>query len=237
MESFFYLLIENMKIKNSRRRVAIGLAISERPNKKILNLIHSINFFIGKLHGYELLIISCSPYIDLKLIPNHISLNDSPLLYDFSRYHSILSEAELLDSDILFAFNDTLAIGRKLNFGLYVFIFIALMSMLHRRFKKYQLWAPVDSNQSCSWVSPYFFIGNVEYLRTLNFTNWIKSKSCVSKGDRRGMVDWVNCGWRRSEVSTIRQKKIKYKTLLLERTLVSESDIKKVYINFLDLAS
>ncbi len=221
-----------MTIKNKKKRIVIGLAIDETPNQQVLLLINRINYFIGKLLDFNVLIISSSPFFENKFKCPYISLNDDPSLFDFSRYNNILSAEPLKDTDVIFAFNDTLANGRKLNEGLYLFIFFGLVSLLYSRPGNYQIWAPVDSSQNCSWICPYFFIGNVGFLRTLNFIDWNLSKSLISKSDRRLMAKWTAVGWRRATKSTLHQKKIKYKTLLLERTLVGADDISKVVCKF-----
>ena len=65
---------------------------------------------------------------------------------------------------IVFAFNDTLGNGRKLNLPLMLFI---IQNINNIKKNKYDICCPIDSNARDFWICPYFFLGKISSIKTL----------------------------------------------------------------------
>ena len=206
-------------------KIFIGLALNENINNPALRAISIIIKFVKYFFYYDVTVLVpigiCLPSLQC----SHIKYSDDDSLFDFSRYRRMLSLEALNDNDILFAFNDTLGSGRKLNSGLLIYIFMAFFLLLSNQFSRYRIFAPLDSDEHGLWVCPYFFIGKVSYLRTLNFSNWIIARGQIEKRMRYRLVEWLKIGWRGAKYTTFKQKRTKYKTLILERNLISSTEL------------
>ena len=137
-------------------------------------------------------------------------------LFDFSRYFSSLNKVKD-DTSIIFAFNDTLGNGRKLNLPL---IFFIISSIYCVKKNKYDICCPIDRSKKDYWICPYFFIGNLKSLKNLNWTNYQKSLKRLSKIQIQELHKWLENGWRRAQKATQKQKETKFLTLVLEKTLL-----------------
>jgi hypothetical protein len=208
------------------KRIIIGLALDRNFNKDVFYSIKRIISLLSCIFNFDVIFLVPSKLINLPTgnFKNFIYSDDSSL-FDFSRYSRMLSVDHLRDDDIFFAFNDTLGSGRKFNTGLRLYLFIVFFILLNDKYQKYRFFAPVDKDNCDSWICPYFFIGKVNYLKTLNFCNWRYACIKTSKLTRLNLIVWLNLGWRRASSSSLEQKKIKYKTLLLERRLIEPNDI------------
>lgn len=216
----------------NKPKIIIGLALNKNINSAAWRFV--------------LIIIKCAKYYfkcDVSILtPINISLPslqcevikypDDGSLFDFSRYNRMLSLRTLSDNDIFIAFNDTLGSGRKLNTGLRIYIIIALYILLSDRFPRYRFFAPVDSDEYNLWVCPYFFVGKVAFLRTLNFSNWIAARGHIEKSTRYRLVEWLKVGWRGAQNTTCKQKRTKFKTLILERNLINSTELSKFSFMF-----
>ncbi len=204
-------------------KFAIGLALNEPLNHKCINKLKNLIQFVTRYLSFEVIVIAPNNLL-LPKIPNtycyFTTYDDDDSLFDFSRYHRILSLSELKENDILFAFNDTLGNGRKFNFGLYIYLLMALFLLLNDKRKKYNILAPLDSDSNGIWLCPYFFIGRVEFLRSLNFNDWTSAYKLICKPVRRSIVMWLNFGWRHSRTASKQQRNTKFKTLILERAIL-----------------
>ncbi len=145
-------------------------------------------------------------------------------LFDFSRYYSGLSCVKNKNS-IVFGFNDTLGNGRKLNIPLFIFI---LTSILFIKKNKIEISCPIDSDKKNTWICPYFFIGKIETLKSLNWINHKKGIQYLDDFEINQIKSWIKNGWRRSLTATEDQKYKKYLTLILERALLKEKRYLKI---------
>ena len=104
------------------KHLYVVAATQYRPNKKqefILDLLNII--FFKKIN-----VLINQDFSDLYIKNNnYISIKMEDSLFDFSRYESSLKLINDPNS-VIFAFNDTLGNGRKLNFFLYLFIIISI---------------------------------------------------------------------------------------------------------------
>ena len=213
----------------------IGLALNYPLNRicndKIINLIK----LLSQIFAFEVIIIGPS-HLKPIFIPERrykfIVYEDDKSLFDFSRYNAILNQCNINNNDILFAFNDTLGNGRKFNIGLFLYLIIAFFLLFTDKKKKFNIFAPFDRDQKNSWVCPYFFIGRVDFLRSLNFIDWKFAYKLLSKGVRRELILWLNSAWRNSEVATKEQRNIKFKTLVLEKALIKSFGLKSFIFMF-----
>lgn len=147
-------------------------------------------------------------------------------LFDFSRYESSLHCMEIRDSDIVMIFNDTLGNGRK--FGFFLFLFLLRSIFIVKR-KPETICGPLDKDAHGSWLCPYFIIGNAAELKRLNFTDFKHSESNLNIEILSKINIWVYNDWRNAHASTDDQKATKLKTLMLERTLLTEEQKIKMF--------
>jgi hypothetical protein len=213
-------------MKNFKKKIIIGLALSMPLNNTVsltlVRLFNLIHFFL------RIEIIICLPNSQniTDFSYKYINYIDDNSLFDFSRYYCIANLPEVNDNDILFMFNDTLGNGRKVNTGLFLFILFAICCLNFEILRKYQLYSPVDSDEYGMWISPYFLISNAYYIRKLNFNNWKFARNKTQRTIRKKLISWLYRGWRNSTTSSLLTKRRKYKTLLLERNLLSQNEIK-----------
>ena len=204
-------------------KFVIGLALNGPLNDVCINKLKNIIRVITYYFKLEVIIIAPNNF-SLVIIPNvqyqFVTYADDGCLFDFSRYHRILYSSVLKNDDILFAFNDTLGNGRKFNSGLYLYLYIVLFLLLNDKKKKYNIFAPIDSDGKESWMCPYFFIGRVGFLRSLNFIDWVSAYKLICKSVRRKLIMWLNTGWRHARIASKEQRSIKFKTLILERAIL-----------------
>ena len=193
--------------------LAIICATQSKLNFKQILLIRILSTIYRK--NTEVLINRDIKISHLKKIKaKRIEMDDS--LFDFSRYYSGL-EAIKESNYIVFAFNDTLGNGRKLNLPLMLFI---IQNINNIKKNKYDICCPIDSKARDFWICPYFFLGKISSIKKLNWIDHEKALGLLNKSQISELDEWIQKGWRRSNSSTIIQKKIKYKTLALERTLL-----------------
>jgi hypothetical protein len=216
----------------NNKRIIIGLALSYKLNPIMFRRVSLLIFIFKIFFKYEVIILSPNNLDFSSIGCTNYRFEDDDSLFDFSRYHRIVNSPILRENDVLFMFNDTLGNGRKFNFGLILFVIISIFLLTQNILVKIHLCAPVDSDSQSRWVCPYFMIGRTSFLRSLNFTNWKVSQALLNKSIRYKLVDWLNRGWRRADYATASQKKIKYKTLLLERTLLSDFAISNNVLKF-----
>jgi hypothetical protein len=216
----------------NKPKIIIGLALNKNINNAALHAILIIIKYVKYFFKCDVLILLPIDISLPSLECEVIKYPDDDSLFDFSRYHRMLSLNALSDKDILIAFNDTLGCGRKLNTGLRVYIFIALYLLLSGRFPRYRFFAPVDSDEYNMWVCPYFFVGKVAFLRTLNFSNWIAAREHIEKSTRYRLIKWLKVGWRGAQNTTCKQKRTKFKTLMLERNLINSTELSKFSFMF-----
>jgi len=217
---------------NKPKKVIIGLALNKNINNAALHFVLIIIKYVRYFFKCDVSILLPDNISFPSLQCEVIKYPDDVSLFDFSRYHRMLSLKALSDNDILIAFNDTLGSGRKLNTGLLIYIFIALYLLLSDRFPRYRFFAPVDSDEYNLWVCPYFFVGEVAFLKTLNFSNWIAARGHIEKSTRYRFVEWLKVGWRGAQNTTCKQKRTKFKTLILERNLINSTELSKFSFMF-----
>ena len=217
-----------------KKKIIIGFSLSDPINRNAERGITRLILFINVFLRCDLLFLLPHNH----LIPKFLSgynvkyfKNDSSL-FDFSRYSRIISCDTLRDKDILFAFNDTLGNGRKFNLGLQVFIYLSFTILFFNFSQKIFFCAPVDKDKDGIWISPYFFIGNVWFIKRLNFTNFRRLEAFSNDSLKFKLQNWLDNGWRSSRIASSYKKKVKYRTLLLERSLISEGIIKKNVLQF-----
>jgi hypothetical protein len=213
-------------------KIYIGLALAGPINDASLNNLKKILSFIMKIFSCDVYILAPRNLYLPTLQCKVLSYEDDESLFDFSRYHQILSSSYLSDQDILFSFNDTLGKGRKLNSGLFLYLLIAITLLYLEKNKKFTLFSPVDTDGVSEWICPYFFIGRVSFLKTLNFTNWRYAHRTTPKSVRYKLIKWLHDGWRGAKSSSKKQFTIKYKTLLLERNLVNNKSDANLFFMF-----
>ncbi len=155
---------------------------------------------------------------------NVISIEMDGKLFDFSRYYTSLHFIENQKS-IVFAFNDTLGSGRKLNMPLFLFI---LSSIFAIKKNKIDISSPIDSNGKDLWMCPYFFIGKAETLKSLNWTDHKKGLKYLDKFQINQIKKWIKNGWRRSRTATDDQKSKKFLVVVLERTLLEKNKFLRI---------
>ncbi len=216
-------------------KFVIGLALNEPLNDVCINKLKNIIRILTCYFKIEVIIIAPNNF-SFVTIPNiqyqFVTYADDGCLFDFSRYHRILCSSVLKNDDILFAFNDTLGNGRKFHSGLYLYLYIVLFLLLNDKKKKFEVFAPLDSDGRESWMCPYFFIGRVGSLRSLNFIDWISAYKLVCKSVRRDLIMWLNTGWRHARIASKEQRNIKFKTLILERAILSSFRRNKLIFMF-----
>lgn len=196
------------------KKIYIIAATQYKLNKKQIFLINLIkNIFRNKVT----LLSNNKLSINKKLKVNAIKIEMDDSLFDFSRYFSAISFIKDKES-IIFAFNDTLGNGRKLNFGLYVFIIISLFFI---KLEIYDFASPVDKSFSERWICPYFFLGKYVVTSTMNWTNYDDVIKKLNSNTLTKLHFWVNSKWRQADNSSNLQKEIKVKTLILERNLIN----------------
>jgi len=217
-----------------KKKIIIGFSLSDPVNQKAERGITRLILFINLFLRCDLLFLLPHNH----LIPKFLSgynvkyfKNDSSL-FDFSRYSRIISSDTLSDEDILFAFNDTLGNGRKFNLGLQFFIYLSFAILFFNFPQKIHFCAPVDKDKDGIWISPYFFIGKIWFIKRLNFTNFRKLEALSNDSLKFKLQKWLKNGWRSSRITSLCKKRIKYRTLLLERSLISEEIIKKNVLRF-----
>jgi hypothetical protein len=216
-------------------RFVIGLALNAPLNDVCINKIKFIIRILTNYSKYTVCIIAPNNFSEI-IIPDvqyqFSTYYDDDSLFDFSRYNRILCSSELQDDDILLAFNDTLGNGRKFNLGLFLYFVIVLFILLNDRKKNFNMFAPIDSDTKESWMCPYFFIGRVSFLRTLNFIDYLTAYTLISKSVRRNLTLWIKIGWRQAQIASKKQKNIKFKTLILERALLKADRKNKLVFMF-----
>ena len=152
----------------------------------------------------------------------YIEMNSE--LFDFSRYYSALENIK--EDSIILAFNDTLGKGRKLNIPLYLFIIKSIMLI---KKEEYNLCAPIDYDKESKWLCPYFFIAKRSILIKFNWINHEKALLNTPQNDIDKMETWTFNGWRSADIATEKQRKIKLKTLILEKRLIENQQDIKIY--------
>lgn len=211
--------------------VFIGLALNENINHSAFLLIKKLTYFINSFLKMDVIIVSPInlqlPHINTKII----YYNDNDELFDFSRYNQILLILKDYEDNIIFTFNDTLGSGRKNNFGLFLYIILSIFLLHKIEFKFPKIFAPLDKDKYNNyWICPYFLISKVNSLKLLNFVDWKVASKKLPKSVKIDLIIWINNYWRRAFNSTSKQKRIKYKTLILERSLIKN---KIIDLNFM----
>ena len=212
--------------------VYVGLALNSQLNTLAEIFIRKLIKFVENFLKYKIVLIAPTNIILPKFPCKIIYYMDDSSLFDFSRYNRILLSKSLAADDILIAFNDTLGAGRKLNLGLRFYIYISLYILSFDTKNRFNFFAPVDKDDYSLWICPYFFVGKIKFIRKLNFINWLPSRSYLPKPIRYKLIEWIYYSWRGSKNSSNKQKKIKYKTLLLERTLINTNEINRMNFMF-----
>ena len=156
-----------------------------------------------------------------KINKRYIEMNSE--LFDFSRYHSALEKIK--EDCIILAFNDTLGKGRKLNIPLYIYIIRSIMLI---KKKKYNLCAPIDYDKESKWLCPYFFISRRSILIKFNWLNHEKALLNTPQYEIDKMENWTLNRWRSADIATEKQRKIKLKTLILEKQLLENQQNIKI---------
>ena len=204
------------------KTLTIICATQNKLNDRAIDLIRMLQ----KLRTFEKIniIVSNSSFVPVKLRPS-IEVQDlSGYLFDFSRYYDGLRYAN--KQDVIFMFNDTLGNGRKLNLGLTIFIILSVFLIKN---DLYEIASPVDKDQYGLWICPYFIVGKHHNLNKLNWINYEEALKKTSKPILKKCKVWVNENWRNAKTATIMQKEIKYKTLVLERNLIEEVLISRLF--------
>jgi len=214
--------------KMIRKRLIIGLALNYQIKNNILNFLKLINFIFSSILKIDLIIISTQNHEKLSFFENILINENKSYLFDFSNYHEMINKCNLMDDDILFAFNDTFGNGRKLGIGLFIFILASLIMCIYSNTIK-KIYCPFDEDDYGYWICPYFFIGKIVNLKNLNFTNWGLCSKKINKQIKLKLVYWLNNEWRSRLNVTSRQKKVKYRILIIERELINSFELNEIY--------
>jgi hypothetical protein len=222
--------IRQVSALNTKPQVFFCLALNDPVNEDVSSFIRWMKASPSISRVARIEVWACAPR-ELTFPDCVLRLEDDDSLFDFSRYAKLIAGVPSSDDDIFVLLNDTLAKGRKFNLGLKIFIFLAIFVLVFSRGKR-QIWAPVDSDFFGRWVCPYIMIGRLGAIRRINFTDWRLAGSDLSRELKVKLVEWINLSWRRSSNATNQQKMIKYRTLLLERGLVSSEQISRKVVAF-----
>jgi hypothetical protein len=210
-----------------RKRLIIGLALNYQIKNNIFNFLKLINFIFSSILKIDLKIISTQNDEKLLFFKNILINENKSYLFDFSNYHEMINQSNLMDDDILFAFNDTFGNGRKLGIGLFIFILVSLiMCIFSNTIKK--IYCPIDEDEYGYWICPYFFIGKIVNLKNLNFTDWRLCSKKINKQIKLKLIYWLNNKWRSRLNATCSQKKIKYRVLIIERELINTLEFNQI---------
>ena len=201
-------------------KLKIVCATEKKLNNRQILLIRIINSIFHK-DTEVIMNIRNKSEIFTNINKRYIEMNDE--LFDFSRYYSALENIK--EDPIILAFNDTLGKGRKLNIPLYLFIIRSIMLI---KKKKYNLCAPIDNDKESKWLCPYFFISRRSILIKFNWINHEKARLNTPQNEIDKMENWTLNGWRSSEIATEKQRKIKLKTLILEKQLLKNQQNIKI---------
>ena len=111
----------------------------------------------------------------------------SDSLFDFSRFDSGLKYIKERNS-IIFAFNDTLGNGRKLKLPLFIYILSSIF-LIYK--DKIDISCPIDEKGKEFWMCPYFFIGKLEILKSLNWLNYRKGIKYLNESQIFELKNWI----------------------------------------------
>ena len=201
------------------KTINIVIATQKQPNSKQVQLINTLfnifKFADVRLFYNEDYSLSCN--INNSLASKAISMDGS--LFDFSRYSQALS-AISDSSSIVLMFNDTLGNGRKLNFPLTVFLILSIILVM---LNVCNVSCPVDCDGDEQWISPYFMVSTHKFLMKYNWTNYHEALSKLTTSQIISCNNWINIGWRHSDIASEKQRQTKLKTLYLERYLFNSN--------------
>jgi hypothetical protein len=208
----------------SCRSIVIAGALDQPMNGNVASFISLIQLFF-KIFSIDVILYSTA-YTPL----NHklfYESNGYPY-WDLSRYKLLLNNTR--GDEPIFLFNDTLGNGRKLNYGLKVYIFIALI--FTALFNSQLIWAPLDSNHYRRWICTYFIIGKANYISQFFNLNWQISSKKISNAEKREIIRWISIEWRRANSANIKMRRTKYKCCLIEKTMFNTAILENKVIPF-----